>query len=66
MKVWNGKNLLTLAPFNRCNVNIYGTKLLGKIFNKKEHAEGTVEPMKSKALPLDQHRIDLIKSKKKI
>ena len=58
----NGKNLLSLVPFNKNNINIYGTKLLSRLFNKRELSEGSVEPIKAKAPPLDQRRIDMIKS----
>ena len=53
--------MFTLAPFNRNNINIYGTKLLGKLFKKRELAAGTVDPVRSAAPPLDPERINLVK-----
>lgn len=50
-------------PFNKSNINTYGTKLMSILFTKKEISEGTVEPTKNKNKALDQDRVDLIKSK---
>ena len=48
-------------PFNRNNINIYGTKLLGKLFTKRELSEETVDPVRSQTPALDPVRINLIK-----
>ncbi|CAF1071720.1 unnamed protein product [Brachionus calyciflorus] len=60
--VYNGKNLLSLVAFNRNNINIYGTKLLGKLFTKRELAQGTVEPTRTNTPQLDPIRMNLIKA----
>jgi len=60
--VHNGRNVLTLVPFNRNNINIYGTKLLGKLFKKRELAAGTVDPVRSTTPTLDPDRINLVKA----
>ncbi|CAF0927108.1 unnamed protein product [Brachionus calyciflorus] len=60
--VYEGKNLLALVLFNRNNINIYGTKMLGKLFRKKEMSEGTVEPIRTSTPALDPVRINLIKA----
>ncbi|CAF1083655.1 unnamed protein product [Brachionus calyciflorus] len=60
--IYKEKNVLTMAPFNRNNINIYGTRILGKIFKKRELAAGTVDPVRTRTPPLDPIRLNLIKA----
>ncbi|CAF0945105.1 unnamed protein product [Brachionus calyciflorus] len=46
--VHNGRYLITAAPFNKNNINLYGTKLLSILFTKEELANGTVEPIRTR------------------
>ena len=55
--------MLTSVPFNKNNINLYGTKILGFLFTRQELADGTVEPKKTNTNSLDQTRVDIIKGK---
>ncbi|CAF0988098.1 unnamed protein product [Brachionus calyciflorus] len=63
-EVHNGRYLITAAPFNKNNINLYVTKLLSILFTKEELANGTVEPIRTRVQSLDQERIDMIKNSK--
>ena len=50
-------------PFNNLNGNLFGTKAMSKLFTQMEMAEGSIESTEDAQFgPLDQERIDLIKS----
>ena len=57
--------MLTSVPFNKNNINLYGTKMIGLLFTKQELANGTVEPKKTNTVALDQERVNILKGIKK-
>ncbi len=60
-----GPSKLMDIPFNPLNINLLATKAMSLLFTPVEISEGYVEPSDAQDdyQPLDQERIDLIKSK---
>jgi hypothetical protein len=52
---------LDSVPFNPNNINLYGTKMLDKLFTSEDMAEGTIDPKIGKKPPLSPNRVNKIK-----
>jgi hypothetical protein len=57
-----GENLLYSVDYKASNINMYGTKLMEKLFTNEEMATRTFEMKKSKRPSLDRAKIHMIKA----
>jgi len=66
LKIVGGTNLIVDVPVKAKKPTLYATALMTHLFSDEEMREGCVEPREgnsSKKTPLDQTRINIIKSK---